>query len=372
MGIIEDIADAIETVNNENSSSRFYEGIDFGSLPNSYGDIMSKIDGLHSAFVEMYQREKALERWPDYAFIIRISEDEAQDRSYRNNNSILGNTSAQDLRYPHRPSELLPFRVPQDASYDEDEAIDSAARSDAEASIEEIRTAFRESLDDGSLASMDVLLHNLAEAAASADSLIVTHDQVGFKQIRELFESWQGSDADAGMEKYGDRLRPAAGFHRQMIANLMSGAAAECAAKLTAQLQLGEALDKVHAELEILKTGSDVGFKITTRTAFNEIPHSGTLVSVADGASEMLGGDDALVSNWVNDFFNALEFEYELALTPQQGSILKAELLATAASVTEELKTSRDSAQSSLGIDFGTWEGFYRSDPQVLIPGEPD
>lgn len=372
MGIIEDIIDAMESATGKNSSSRFYEGIDFGSLPNTYGDIMSKIDGLHSAFVEMYQREKALERWPDYAFIIRLSEDEAHRRSIVLNNSILGNTSVQDLNHPHRPSEVLPFRVPEDASHDDDEAIDSAARADAETAVEEIRAAFREILDDGSLSTMDVLLHNLADTAVSTDSLIITHDQAGFRQIRELFENWEGSDADAGMEKYGDRLRPAAGFHRQMIANLMSGAAAECAAQLTAQLQLGEALDKVHAELEVLKTGSDAGFKISARTAFNEIPHSGTLISLADGVSEMLGGDDALVSDWVNGFFNSLEYKYELALAPQQASTLKSELLATAASVTEELKTSRDDAQSSLGLDFGTWEGFYRSDPQVLIPGEPD
>ncbi|GAB3653116.1 hypothetical protein [Glycomyces tarimensis] len=371
MGFWDDVKEAADNAASY-TGSKYYEGIDFGSLPNTYGDIMSKIDDLHPAFVEMYQREKALAAWPDYAFIISLSEDEAQRRSNSNNNSILGNTSTQDLQYPHKPSSVLPFRVPQDAGDGDQQAIDGEARTDAESAITEIRTAFKASLDDGSLASADVLLRQLATTAESIDALIVTHDQAGFKRIRAMFEDWQGSDADAGMEKYGDRLRPAAGVHRQILANLMAGAAAECAAKLTAQVQLGEALDKVHAKIEYLKTGMDPGIKVVTRTAFNEIPHSGSVISFIDGAFEMVGGDDALVSNWVNGFFESLEYEYEMALAPQHGSILRSELLATATSVTETLRAARDDAEGRLGLDFGTWEGWYRSDPQMLIPGEKD
>lgn len=354
------------------SGSKYYEGIDYGSLPNNYGSIMTKIDQLHSAFVEMYQREYALEQWPDYEFIIRLSLDEAQRRQTRLNNSVLGNTSVQDLQHPHRPPHVLPFRVPQDASEGDEQVIDDMARADAETAVDEIRSAFKESLDDGSLASCDVLLIKAAETVVAVESLIETHERSGFLKLRELFESWQGSDADAGMEKYGSRMRVAAGLHRQIAVNLLMAGAAECAAKLTAQLQLGEALDKVHGEIETLRTGTDPSVKITVRTAFNEIPHSGGLVSIADGVGEMLGGDDSVVSDWLNGVFDALELDYEMGLQPQNASKLKTELLATATTATEGLEEARDLAKENLELDYGTWHSFYSTDPQVLIPGEAD
>ncbi|GAB3233280.1 hypothetical protein GCM10027447_29540 [Glycomyces halotolerans] len=350
----------------------YYEGIDFGSLPNTYGDIRDKINDLHPAFVEIYQREHALEAWPDYAFIIKLSLDEARDRSNGNNNSILGNTSPRDMQHPSRNPYILPFRVPQESTQADEEVIDGAAKSDADTAIEEVNSAFREVLDDGSLSGIDSLLRQAASAAEKIDSLIDAHENGGFKQIRELFEAWEGKDSDAGMEKYGNRLRPAAGIHRVIASGLLAGAAAECAAKLTAQLQLGAALDKVHGQIEELKTGSSPSLTISVRTAFNAIPHSGVLVSLGDGIAEVIGQDDSAVSDWVNGFFEALELEYEMGLTPQQGSKLKSELLETASSTREQLRSARDEAKGNLETDHGTWEGLYRSDPQVLIPGEKD
>ncbi|WP_100449199.1 hypothetical protein [Glycomyces xiaoerkulensis] len=350
----------------------YYEGIDFGSLPNTYGDIRDKISELHPAFLEMYQREHALSAWPDYEFIIKLSLDEAADRSRRNNQSILGNTNTQDLQNPHRPPHILPFRVPKDATEADEAAIDQAASADTETALEEIRSAFFEVLDDGSLAQIDGLLRQAAPMAETIDSLIETHQDGGFKQIRELFEAWEGSDADEGMEKYGNRLRPAAGFHRLIAAGLLSGGAAECAAKLTAQLQLGEALDKVHDQIDELKSGSNPSLKISARTVFSHVPFSGVLISLGDGISETIGKDDSSVSDWVNGFFDALEFDYEMGLESQNASKLKSELLATAEAAKEQLRSARDDAKNSFAIDYGTWEGFYNSDPQVLIPGEKD
>jgi hypothetical protein len=124
---------------------------------------------------------------------------------------------------PHKPSDVLPFRIPKDATAADEAEIDGAAKSDAQSAIDELNEEFKEILDDGYLESADAMLIGFSNVSEIIDNLINTHERNGFKKVRELFEAWEGRDSDAGMEKFGGRLRPAAGLHRQMVASLISG-----------------------------------------------------------------------------------------------------------------------------------------------------
>src|SRR5690606_36089489 len=97
---------------------------------------------------------------------------------------------------------------------------------------------------------------------------------------------------------------------------------------------------------------------------------------VAGGTVDRQGGGVCATqgqeTSWENSGFVAEPVAPKRFLCSPRGSAHAPHISACPKKLTEELKTSRDSAQSILGIDFVTWEGFYRSDPQVLIPGEPD
>jgi hypothetical protein len=357
-----------------------YRPIDFNKLTKDCGDIPQMIEDLRDPFLEMYQREKALAAWPDYEFVIKLTKSQGFARTSTGAGSEFpGPRSRHDQQYPSRPSNILPFYVPEDATGAHEQAIDVAARADAGTAVGEIRTAFNEVLEDGSLAAADTLLQKLSKTSASVDDLITTHDRNGFEKVTHLFEGWRGHDSEKGMEQFGAWLRPAAGDHRVIAAQLIQGAAAECAAKLTAQTQLGKALKEVHANIDQLKTGTNPSLNIIVRTLFQKVPEAGFFISLIDDGLETIGVEEVggvkgrtPVNDWFTAMFNKFDIHYEMALEPQKGSVLRRELLKVAEECKTALKSKRDEASTSLGIDQGTWAAKLSLEPRILIPGEPN
>lgn len=344
-----------------------YESIDFSKLENSYMDILNKINELYPDILYIYQQEKGIKRWPDYKPYIQLSAEDGNNASryQHDTKSVYRHT----VRYP----DVLPYMVPKDSTTADEREIDEASQSDAQAAIDEISAAFAEVLNDCQLGPMDAVVSGLSEVHETIEGLITTHEGDGFRRIRELFEAWEGSDSDAGMEKFGARLRPAAGFHSEILAALIAGAAAECAAQLTAQLQLGRVVDTVLDNVEVLKSGQDFGLRVMVRTAYSKVPFASEITAVVDAVYAFATGVDARpASTWTDDFFELLDTEYELALESQDATRLRQEMLNATAKAKTGLKQARDEAKAILDIDLGTWQSFYDTDRGVLIPGEPD
>ncbi|WP_205328659.1 hypothetical protein [Glycomyces sp. YM15] len=344
-----------------------YEPIDFSRLENSYLDIFDKLNQLHPDLLYIYQQEKGIERWPDYEPYIQLSIEDGLNASHyqADRNSVYGNY----VRHP----DILPYMVPKDSTAADERAIEEASQADAATAIDEISAAFAEVLDDGQLGPIDALLSGLSGVHEIIDDLITTHEGDGFRRIRELFETWEGSDSEAGMEKFGARLRPAAGFHREILAALIAGAAAECAAQLTAQIQLGQVLDTVLDNVEVLKNGKDFGLMVLVRTGYSKVPFASEITAVVDAVYAFAtGADDRPASTWTDQFFALLEMEYELSLKSQDATRMRQEMLNAAAEAKLGLQEARDKAKAILDIDLGTWQSFYDTDRGVLVPGESD
>ncbi|WP_026931287.1 hypothetical protein [Glycomyces tenuis] len=349
-----------------------YQPLDFNSLAEATGDIPQMIADLRDPFFDMYQREIAIAKWPAYADVIRLSKEEAWRRiGIGPGQGIPNSDNPLNHRQPSRQSSILPFFVPQEATAAEEQAIADSGAASATSAVDEIRSAFDEVLENGSLAAADTLLQKLSAAGESVDHLIETHDRGGFAKVEDLFDAWDGRDSEAGAEQFGERLRTAAGLHRMMTAQLIQGGSAECAAKLTTQMYLGSTLKSVHEQIDELMTGTSTLVKVLVRTAFNEIPHSGGIVSLLDGLLEQQGSGETAAGNWLTAAFGKLDMEYDMGLEPQKGSVLRQQLLAAAAYCKDTLKNARDEAQRGLGIDLSTWQGFFPQAANVLIPGEP-
>ncbi|MCD0444051.1 hypothetical protein LO763_10490 [Glycomyces sp. A-F 0318] len=351
-----------------------YQPIDFAQLKEDYGDIPEMIRDLRDPFIEMFQREKALAMWPDYAFVIRLTKDQVfAQKNSGPGSEYPGPRSRRHREYPSRPSGILPFYVPEDASAADEQAIDDAARTDAGTAVTAVDLAFNAVLQDGSLTAADMLLQGLSDVDQVVEHLIRAHDRNGFTRVEELFAAWEGADADAGAEQFGDLLRPAAGFHRMIAAQLIQGALAECAVKLAVHVNIGMMLKQVRDNIDALRTSTDPGLKIIVRTAFNTIKHSGPIVSLADGVGELAGSSsEAPVSDWLAAFFGNFDIEHEMALQPQNGSVLLQQLLNAAEQCKRILAGKRDEALPNLSSDHGSWAALVDNEPRILIPGEPN
>jgi hypothetical protein len=357
------------------SGNKFYTPIHWDGLENQPSDIRRKIDDLYNPFLDMYQREYGKAKWLEYAGIISQTQEQTVQDHNTLNNSILGNTSARSITHPVKPSPVLPYYVPREATDAEQQAIDEQAKSDTTSAIDQLHTAFFEVIDDGSMSDMDAMLQGFSSGMLVLDELITTHESQGFARLSRLSEYWVGDDADTFAEKFGARLRPGVGLQRAMGCSLLAAAIGEFSLRLTILEQLGKVLDGVLAQVDALTTGTEPYVKIVAKFAFNRIPFGSDVLTGLDAIGEYAGGDEAAddaASAAVGNWLRALEFEYEVPITSQQGSSMLSELLAAAERAKTDLKTGKDILNENLGIDLGTYRALYGTDPQVLIPGEKE
>ena len=357
------------------SGNKFYTPVHWDALENQPSDIRRKIDDLYNPILDMYQREYGKAKWPDYAGVIGRTQEQTVQGNNTRNNSILGDTSVRSLTHPVKPSSVLPYYVPQEATDAEEQAIDEQAKSDSTSAIDQLHTAFFEVIDDGSLSDMDAMLQGFSSGMLVLDELITTHESQGFARLSQLSESWIGDDADAYAEKFGARLRPGVGLQRAMGCSLLGAAIGECSVRLTILEQLGKVLDGVLAEVGALTSASEPVVKIVAKFAFNRIPFGSDVLTGLDAIGEYAGGDEAAddaASAAVGNLLRALEYEYDVPITSQQGSSMLSALLAAAEQAKTDLRSGKDVLNENLGIDLGTYRALYGTDPQVLIPGEKE
>lgn len=357
------------------SGNKFYTPIHWDGLENQPSDIRRKIDDLYDPFLDMYQREYGKAKWPDYAGVISQTQEQTVQDNNARNNSILGDVSYNSLAYPTKPSSVLPYYVPQEAADAEEQEIHEQAKADSTSAIDQLQTAFFEVIDDGSLSDMDAMLQGFSNGMIVIDELITTHESQGFARLTNLSEFWIGDDADTYAEKFGARLRPGVGLQRAMGCSLLGAAIGECSVRLTILEQLGKVLDGVLAEIDALTTGTEPFIKIVAKFAFNKIPFGSDVLTGLDAIGELAGGDEAAddaVSAAVGNWLRALEYEYDVPITSQQGSSMLAALLAAAEQAKDDLESGRDVLADNLGIDLGTYRALYGTDPQVVIPGEKE
>lgn len=313
--------------------------------------ILQSIETLEPIFLEGYRRSKGLEMFPQ-AFTmlqnareIEATKDDGQMKEHGGawEYRTLPGSAAQQVVGYFRWSALLELHMPTEIPEDtdaycpsetrdgwavstaaDDEFIESYAKENTQADLNAIKGAFELVLEQCQTWKIGAALPHLVKLAEGLDNVIEAHEDKEFAEVAALFENWEGDDADACYQVFGQQLNPAAANHRQMLADLVRSSHEEAIEQGKAMTSLYNAIAKAHEGIQEATSGGDSGVEAIKRfigkIGVGRVPFLGDALAVNDFFFEVLS--DGKVVDKSNGAIDWLMDKF----WPTYGSVPTAEL----------------------------------------------
>jgi hypothetical protein len=284
----------------------------FDDVPNRPA-ILQGIESLEPIFLEAHRRSKGLELFPHAYTLLKnpkeISADN-QDGTFVEHGGAwesrtLPGSAAQQVggyfRWSGALELYMPTEIPEDtdaycpsevrdawtaSTSTDDDYIESYAKETTRSDLDTVKDAYELVFEQCQTWRIGAALPHLNKLAEGIDNVIAAHEDKEFEQVAELFENWEGDDADACYEVFGQQLNPAAANHRQMLADLVRSAHEEAIEQGKAMSSLHNAIVQAHEGIQEATSREDYGIVATKRfigkILVGRVPYLGDALAVHD------------------------------------------------------------------------------------------
>lgn len=290
---------------------------DFDDVPNRPA-ILNSIESLEPIFIEAHRRSKGLELFPQAFTLMKnpkeISADKEDGTFVEHGGAwecrtLPGSAAQQVVGYFRWSGTLdlyMPTEIPADtdaycasetrdgwaaSTSGDDDFIESYAQETAKADLNAIKDAYELVFEQCQTWRIGAALPYLVKLAEGIDNVIEAHEEKEFVEVSELFENWEGDDADACYEVFGQQLDPAAANHRQMLADLVRSAHEEAIEQGKAMASLNNAIVQAHEGIKEATSREDYSTTAIKRfigkVIVGRIPYLGDALAVNDFAFEV-------------------------------------------------------------------------------------
>ncbi|GAB3225430.1 hypothetical protein GCM10027447_14800 [Glycomyces halotolerans] len=285
------------------------EAGDLGSAPTE-SDVREAVETLRPFFLEGYRRQEAYDRHGGISLqhvgsleLISTGGGYAEASGQKDFRSLDGF---------YRMSETLGFYMPaaipdsvaddypngeqKQASWTgtteaDDAEIDSAAQNITDSAMRLVNSAYDDLLDQCDIAAVREALPLLNEIGRAVEGIHEVHYEHECQEILELWNEWDGSDAEAAVEEFGGRIRGALDSHKTGIGILMYAASAEATAQaaslFAAHNYVAQAWEMIHEKLNSSTPQEQAVSKYLGAVTVNRVPFLSDGVATSDFIVEM-------------------------------------------------------------------------------------
>ncbi len=365
-------------------------------------DIREKVGLLKPIFQEAYRRSLAYEGFP-HAHLLMESKEKIEaikgDGDFYEyggaweHRSTPGSAAAQVIGY-YRWSDTMKLYMPTGIPADtdmycaeetrtswaasttaDDDRIDGTARENTTADLTAINDAFDKVIEQCDVWPVKALLNRLNPCAEALTDLIDRHRGEEFTDVADLFEEWDGDDADHCYEVFGQRLSPAAGYQRRILAELIRSVSEEGVAQGTAMSALHNAVAGAHASIQEAINLPDYG-DVALRRFFgtvvvNRVPFLSDALAATDFGFELNseGEEVGKSGGWVSRLMEKVFPDYANVPTVELCNEVRDSLVEVGEGELEDLFDARSSFGKDLDQVDEDWSSALTCD---LIPGYVD
>ncbi|WP_157930647.1 hypothetical protein [Glycomyces xiaoerkulensis] len=271
-------------------------------------DILENLEKLEPIMLEGYRREEAYQRYRDYVF--RTHNEEL--RSWWSARKLIEMGGGYVKESHHIDEEIslsgfyrwsdklelfMPKEVPNSVAEEyhngesfqqswqgtdgsDDDDIDEAVNTKMDDKFGGIVEAYNEFMDQCDLPAMQELISQLESVNDAAVAIHDDHYESECRKIRNLFDEWDGDDADVALEKFGFRIEDAVSEIKLITSHLWGAAAAEGTAQATVMIagynHIATAWNEMQAKLHPEPSaGAESAARYTGSTILGEIPIPG-------------------------------------------------------------------------------------------------
>ena len=352
---------------------------DISEVP-KYQDIVEELERLREPFTDFYRRHNAKQVWPDYDFIIDLSDDMV-NQSGRTQSTSATSSQSFDFEpipgaddFPYRRSSILGergIRVPEDATEEEENIVNEAAIESAEVDLHNLKNQLDRAIADSDLLQTSRMVDRLDHIVEMMDGV---HDQNGsnFEKIEDLFESWDGSDSDRGLDLFGDKIRVAVTIHRNMANDMCDVANKELVSKVTAQVGSAKAVQEAVDKVAETMTEYDYSARLTFGSITYTAKGMTGVMTIAEHIAVFNGGEPGDAGNALNDVLDNLIMEYKEPLQGDDISEINNNLWHKLRNYELEMRTVRENIESDIDSHLREHTASFSGQRSTLIPGHPD
>lgn len=293
-------------------------------------DVREKLTSIKPVLLEGYRREEAYRRCP--LSIYRQHNDSLNFREEAGGYSHVSDFERGELLLGfYRWSDTLDFYMPADppaavkdeyelsgpisleywrpSTATDDADIDSTAKSKTETAMSEINSAYEDVLEQCDVPTMAELVSLLESVREQMDSIHETHYDSECKQVKDLWLEWEGDDADAAVETFGNHFRQAVEDHKGAAKYLEWAACCEASSQASAMIAAYNhgirARELINEKIYPSSSGQEqAASKLTGTIVVNRIPYLGDAVALTDFLVE--AATDGKVESPVSGTINGL------------------------------------------------------------------
>ncbi|WP_026932242.1 hypothetical protein [Glycomyces tenuis] len=277
---------------------------DLESAPTE-SDVREAVETLRPFFLEGYRRQEAYDRHGGISLqhvgsleLISTGGGYAKASGQKDFRSLDGFYRMSETLGFHMPA-AIPDSVAADYPNGEqrqaswagtteadDAEIDSTAQSITDSAMRLVNSAYDDLLNQCDITAIREALPLLTDIGTKVELIHDNHYERECREILELWNEWDGSDAEAAVEEFGGRIRGALDSHKTGIGILMYAASAEATAQaaslFAAHNYVAQAWEMIREKLNSSTPSEQAVSKYVGAVVVNRIPFLSDGVATAD------------------------------------------------------------------------------------------
>ncbi|MFC4334634.1 hypothetical protein [Salininema proteolyticum] len=374
------------------------------SVPTRH-EVLDLVETFTPIFEEGYRRQIAHDRFGDQTDIFFKTDDRARSklklkedgywieqadderqREYPSQNFVLG-----VYRYSDELGFFMPSEIPESMEIGNLEELKSSwrpssssdvhdiwrqAHHEASKTTSEIKDAFDEAMLQCDIDGIKELIDHVNGIGKSMNDIYDQHRDSSVKEVLDVWDSWEGDDADAAYETFGNNLPGAMAMQREGSFRIAEAVSAEGSAQASAMIACYNSMaviwERLLEELNPTTPLDKSVNKVTGSLSVNRIPWAGDIIATTDFVVEVAtdGKLEGLFASIVSKAISVVFPDHENVPDGAICGKIREWLCEAAVEILDELYNSRSEYQKSLDTHELSWQEKWSTDTiYQVIPG---